>query len=130
MKKIVIVTLKVLSGLTLLGGIIAGIATSTMSMRGMMRYFVEPSFNVTMFLILLIGSLTISAILYAVAVHLETQDEILNEIKKMNFSVREIQDDSDFLDDCEECDEVLEEVDVEMEPTKQEIEEVEITEEK
>ncbi|MFV0551833.1 MAG: hypothetical protein ACK5L6_07925 [Anaerorhabdus sp.] len=77
MKKIVIVTLKVLAVVTLISGIFAAFATSTMSMRGMMRYFVEPSFNITIFITLLITGVLSSVLLYGFAIHLETQEEII-----------------------------------------------------
>lgn len=129
MKKIVIVTLKVLAVVTLISGIFAAFATSTMSMRGMMRYFVEPSFNITIFITLLITGVLSSVLLYGFAIHLETQEEMLDEIKRIHFRVRAIDEENDF-ENCEECDEIIEEVDVESEPTKEEIIEVQETDTK
>ncbi|MEA4874033.1 hypothetical protein [Anaerorhabdus sp.] len=129
MKKIVIVTLKVLAVVTLISGIFAAFATSTMSMRGMMRYFVEPSFNITIFITLLITGVLSSVLLYGFAIHLETQEEMLDEIKRIHFRVRAIDEENDF-ENCEECDEIIEEVDVESEPTQEEIIEVQETDTK
>lgn len=129
MKKIVIVTLKVLAVVTLISGIFAAFATSTMSMRGMMRYFVEPSFNITIFITLLITGVLSSVLLYGFAIHLETQEEMLDEIKRIHFRVRAIDEENDF-ENCEECDEIIEEIDVESEPTQEEIIEVQETDTK
>lgn len=129
MKKIIIVTLKVLAVVILITGIFTAFAASTMSMRGMMRYFVEPSFNIVIFITLLVTSILSSVLLYGFAIHLETQEEMLDEIKRIHFRVRAIDEEKDF-ENCEECDEIIEEVDVESEPTQEEIIEVQETETK
>lgn len=81
MRKIIIITLKVLAVLFLVFGIVASIGLSTMSMRGMMRYFVEAQFNVTAFVATLFMTILTSASLYGFAILIEIQEESLQELK-------------------------------------------------
>ncbi|MEF9920404.1 hypothetical protein [Anaerorhabdus sp.] len=87
MKKVIIVTLKVLAVLFLVFGIVASIGLSTMSMRGMMRYFSEPYFNMTAFVSTLFLTLLTSASLYGFAVLIEIQDESLEMLKSLSLTM-------------------------------------------
>lgn len=108
LNKVIVITLKFLAVSFLIFGFVASMGLSTMSMRGMMQFFVEPRFNITAFVSILFIALSASASLYGFAILIEIQDKsltVLNEIKsaitEQTYSLITLKHDVTTI--CNEC---------------------------
>lgn len=76
MKKIIIYVLKALSIILLISGIVFSFYIANMgAMHGMLRYFIEPTFNVAMFFAIIMLSILLSSVVYGFAFLIEIQIE-------------------------------------------------------